>query len=265
MIDGDGFAHGGRPGNHVGTSAISVVVARLDGLNTQWLAAGDPRHYFCGTYLRTTVAIGDEIRRSGFEDGAWLERWDVAFAELYLEAVECWDRTGDAPGPWAIAFAAAADPGVQPLRHVLLGLNAHINFDLAPSIVSVMTPADFDDPTTVTSRRKDCRHVDDVLAARVPAEDRELARLEPPGSRTVLDRMLTPFNRLGTKRFLAESREKVWRNACRLDQARRIDPDAYDATLSELGNLARARVIDLRRPGQVLLRLARHGFGVELA
>jgi hypothetical protein len=254
--------------------AIADVVTRLERLNNRWLGTGDPRHYFCGTYLRTTIAVGEEINRSsgprhvgangGFEDGAWLERWDVAFAQLYLDAVEQWDRTGDAPGPWAIAFAAGNDPGVPPLRHVLLGLNAHINFDLAPSIVAVMSPADFDDAAVVMSRRRDCRHVDDVLAARVPAEDRELARVEPPGSRTVLDRMLTPFNRLGTRRFLAESREKVWRNACMLDQARREGPDVYEATVAELGALARARVLDLRRPGQVLLRLARHGFGIAL-
>ena len=35
--------------------------------------------------------------------------------------------------------------------------------------------------------------------------------------------------------------------------------------LAELEELSRARVADLRAPGQVILKLARRGFGVELA
>jgi hypothetical protein len=98
----------------------------------------------------------------------------------------------------------------------------------------------------------------------VRAEDRELAMVEPPGTRTLLDRLLTPFNTAGTKRFLAESRAKVWRNARLLDAARRQGDAAYQARLDELAASSAARVADLARPGQVILRLARHGFGVEL-
>ena len=40
----------------------------------------------------------------------------------------------------------------------------------------------------------------------VAAEDDEL------GSRSLLDRLLTPLNRLASKRFLREARRKVWHN-----------------------------------------------------
>lgn len=246
-------------------SPVEAVIDALTTLTDRFTEAGDARRWFAGTYLRTTVAVRDEIARGGFEDPAWVERWDLAFALLYADAVDDWDRTGTAPGPWRIAFEAAADPTVPPLRHVLLGLNAHINFDLAPSLLAVVTSDDFDDPALIASRRRDCRHIDDVLAARVPDEDRELARTEPPGSRTTLDRLLTPFNRMGTTRFLAESRRKVWRNAELLDQARRQGHAAQEARMGELARLSAARVADLRRPGQVLLRLAVRGFGVSLA
>ncbi len=32
--------------------------------------------------------MAEEIRRGGFADPGWVERWDIAFAELYLEALE---------------------------------------------------------------------------------------------------------------------------------------------------------------------------------
>ena len=46
--------------------------------------------------------------------------------------------------------------------------------------------------------------------------------------------------------------------------ARRTGPGALAARLAELEELSRARVADLRAPGQVILKLARRGFGVEL-
>ena len=208
--------------------------------------------------------MAEEIARGGFEDNPWLERWDVRFADLYLEAFDRFEATGRTVGPWQVAFEQAADPSVPPLRLVLLGMNAHINYDLAQALIAVIEPDEFDDPVLLASRGRDHEHIDAVLASRVRAEDKELERIEPPGSRTWLDRLLVPLNTLGTKKFLRESRRKVWHNARLLDAARRQGPDAYAARLVELERLSQARVVDLGRPGQVILRLARRGFGVEL-
>ena len=80
----------------------------------------------------------------------------------------------------------------------------------------------------------------------------------------LLDRALAPFNRAGSKRFLRESRQKVWHNTLELHQARLQGPDAYATRLAELELLSAARISDLVAPGQVLLRLAVAGFGVTL-
>jgi hypothetical protein len=95
----------------------------------------------------------------------------------------------------------------------------------------------------------------------VAAEDTELSAVS---RMTLLDRILRPLNRLGTKRFLAEAREKVWRNAVALDRARRSGPEPYALLLAELERLSAARLADLTAPGPVLLRLALRGFGVLL-
>jgi hypothetical protein len=57
----------------------------------------------------------------------------------------------------------------------------------------------------------------------------------------------------------------VWRNARALSLARRAGPDAYVTRLAELEGLCAARVADLVAPGQVILKLARKGFGVLLS
>src|SRR5215475_9917795 len=223
-------------------------------------SAGDQRQYFHATYQRTTIAVAEEIRRGGFADPEWVERWDVSFAGLYLDALEA-SRAGRRPSrPWDTAFSAPAD--LPALRHVLLGMNAHINFDLPQALLAVITDEQFGDAALLVRREADHQAIDRVLASRVGAEDDELTRLSGPPP--LLDRLLRPFNRLGTQRFLREARAKVWANAIALNRARRQGPEPYAALLAQLEELSAAKVTELQAPGQVLLKLAATGFGVRL-
>jgi hypothetical protein len=253
LHDGDGT----EPGS------IAALIARMQDILDSF-PPDDPRRHFHSVYLRTTEAVGQEIGSAelgGFLDPEWVERWDVAFASLYLDALDAWSRApATTPGPWAVAFRAPAErPDDPPLRHVLFGINAHVNYDLPQALLAVISDAQFDDPLVVGRRARDHEHIDAVLSSRVAAEDRSLE-----GKRTTLDVILTPLNRLGTKRFLKEARQKVWRNARALSAARRVGPDAYAARLKELEALCAARVADLVAPGQVILKLATRGFGVVL-
>ena len=239
---------------------IDELIARMAAMLEPLQADGDQRQHFHATYQRTTIAVAGEIKRGGFSDAEWVERWDVAFADLYLEALEASLAARRPARPWDIAFSAPAD--LPALRHVLLGMNAHINYDLPQSLLAVITDEQFDDAALLARRKADHQAIDDVLASRVAAEDDELTRISGPPP--LLDRLLRPFNQLGTKRFLREAREKVWANAIALSHARRQGPDAYAALLARLEELSAAKVTALQAPGQVLLKLAATGFGVRL-
>ncbi len=232
----------------------------LDRMRADLADLSGPQRFFHATYLRTTEAVADEIGRGGFADGDWVRRWDLAFANLYLDALDA-DRQGRSiPQPWRVAFDAARErPDLPPLQHVLLGLNAHINFDLPQSLIAVISPEDFDNPATLHRREADHQHVDAVLQARVGAEDAELGAVSRV---TLIDRLMRPANRAASRRFLGEARAKVWRNTHVLDRARR--DGTYPATLDALDQLCGDRVRDLLAPGPVLLKLARRGFGVVL-
>ena len=258
---------GGRPrvpGVQAGPGSIEELLERMRALLAPLEEKQDDRRHFLATYLRTTVAVHEDLKRGGFVDAAWVERWDVVFAGLYLDAIEQWNH-GERPAePWAVAFEAADDERVPPLRHVLLGMNAHVNYDLPQSLLATISDEEFADPAVLARRSEDHTHIDAILASRVDAEDKELQKVELPGDRTVLDKLLTPFNQAATKRFLTEARRKVWHNAKALAEARRSGPDALAARLAELEELSRVRVATLRVPGQVLMKLAIKGFGVQL-
>jgi len=245
------------------TAEIDGLIARMQRLLVPLEQAADPRRHFLATYLRTTRAVAQEIDRGGFADREWVERWDIVFAELYLDAVEQHTRGEQPSKPWATAFDAALDrPELPMLRHLLLGMNAHINYDLPQSLLAVIAEDEFDDAGLLAARAADHRHVDEVLVSRVDAEDRELRAAGVARSR--LDQLLTPLNKSGTKRFLQEARAKVWSNTRALNGARRAGPTAYATRLAELETLSAARVADLTAPGQVLIKLAVRGFGVRL-
>ena len=197
---------------------------------------GDGRLAFHDTYLRTTEAVAQALRDGVFADPGWVDRWDVAFARLYLDALDAARRGEPVPEPWAVAFGvAAAQPDLPAVRHVLLGMNAHINYDLPQALLAVISDAEFGDPQVRALREADHRRIDEVLAIRVGAEDAELQRLDPAA--TWQDRVLQPLNRVATRRFLRESRAKVWANALELSKARAAGPDSYAGRLAELEKL----------------------------
>jgi len=241
-------------------SPIDDVAARMQERLDHLPARLRHQAVFLSTYRRTTLAVGDAVRDGSFEDPDWVQRWDVDFAELYLSALdrEVADDSG-VPRPWRLAFGAAAD--LPPLRHVLLGINAHVNFDLPQALLAVISDADFADPSLVARRRRDHERIDAVLSSRVAAEGDELAG---PNGLSLFDRVMLPLNRLGSKRFLREARQKVWHNTLELRDARAAGPQQFAVRLAELEVLTAAKIVDLLRPGQVIVNLAVAGFGVTL-
>ncbi len=243
------------------SDTIDGVVARMRERLAPLERARDPARFFLATYLRTTQAVADAVDARRFEDPAWVEWWDVVFAELYLDALDAHRADpAAAPRPWRIAFGAP--PQAAPVLHVLLGMNAHINYDLPQSLVGVISPTQFGDRALLDRRERDHARIDGVLASRVAAEDGQLRLVSGP--RRVVDKAMTPLNRRMTLRFLKEARDKVWTNTQALHEARVAGDDCYRRRLAELEVLSSARVRDLTTPGPVLFRLGVRGFGVVL-
>jgi hypothetical protein len=240
---------------------VADLIRRMEQQLAELGAAGDPGRFFLGTYLRTTRAVSDAIDAGEFEDPGWVTRWDVVFADLYLDALAAHRRDpSSAPLTWRRAFAA--DPGLPPEAHVLLGMNAHINVDLPQALIAVIPPEDFADAEVCARRRRDHQRIDRVLAARVSAED--LVLEGAGGRRTSLDRLLAPVNRSAVRVFLREARRTVWANTAVLHRARDDGQACYERRVAELDAAGAARVAFLLRPGPVMLRLAVRGFGVSL-
>jgi hypothetical protein len=150
----------------VPTPEIDAVVARLDEVVG---AARDRRErlgFFAAMYRQVTIAVRQEVEAGGFDDDRRMERFVAMFAGRYLTALRLW-QAGEEPGrSWRNAFRTAERTDRLILQHVLLGMNAHINLDLAV-VAAAISPG-----PSIVELRDDFGRINDVLhRMMVPVQD----------------------------------------------------------------------------------------------
>jgi hypothetical protein len=117
--------------------------------------------YFPALYRKVTIAVKEGIAQGAFEDGERMERLDVIFANRYLEAADQWARGEPPTRSWRVAFEAAESWPPIVLQHLLLGINAHINLDLAIAAAQTAPGA------SLPALQKDFNQINALLAALV--------------------------------------------------------------------------------------------------
>src|SRR5690606_2599419 len=135
---------------------IDDAVAAMDRLLDRSLATHDPRGFFTCVYRAVTVRVRDGIRAGEFDDGERMERFDVEFARLYLDAVRDHGRGRPVPASWEVTFEAPPR-GTIALQHLLAGMNAHINLDLGIAAATVQQGR------PIADLRDDFERISDVL------------------------------------------------------------------------------------------------------
>ncbi|HKP72448.1 MAG TPA: DUF5995 family protein [Pyrinomonadaceae bacterium] len=116
---------------------IDEVIARLDEIIHEARRERSRLGYFTTLYRNVTVKVKEGIAAGLFENGERMGRFDVIFANRYLAAFESFKR-GERPSKcWLVSFEAAADWPPIIVQHLLLGINAHINFDLGVAAAEV--------------------------------------------------------------------------------------------------------------------------------
>ncbi|MBX3314075.1 MAG: hypothetical protein KF906_07125 [Actinobacteria bacterium] len=201
---------------------ITEALARMEGLLGQWEEHEDRRAVFLDCYARMTRAMCASLDDETFDDPAWVSELLDRFAVHYFDAVERWDAGGDdVPTPWGIAFEAAAAGDRSVLQLLLVGVNAHINYDLVLTLVELLDPVWGElDAELLASRRRDYDRVNDVIAATADeVQDMVVERHAP--RLDIVDTMFGRADEWMAVRLLSSWREDVWRHASSL-----LDGDA---------------------------------------
>ncbi len=118
-------------------NTIDDVILVLDKIIVESEIKGDPLGYFAVLYLRVTQKVKEEIEAGNFDDCARMEQLDVAFAKKYIDAYYDWQENKTVAQSWEKPFSFSKQYWPVVLQHLLLGMNAHINLDLAVAAAEV--------------------------------------------------------------------------------------------------------------------------------
>nr|WP_321237301.1 DUF5995 family protein [uncultured Psychroserpens sp.] len=153
---------------------IQQVLDTLDTIIDESMATNSRLGLFAYIYRRTTAEIASEIALGNFEDNARLEILDVAFANLYLDAYKAFKTNQEVSvsASWNFAFNQAENP-LSILQHIMLGMNAHINLDLAIATAATMSGED------LNAIENDFNKVNDILFQITNELQDRLSRVSP--------------------------------------------------------------------------------------
>jgi hypothetical protein len=174
----------------------------------------DTRAIFLGCYELMTRNMLAAIEAGEFQDPAWVSAWLDHFADYYFNALDAFDQDLDnLPQPWRYAFSAAREPGTLVLQNLLLGINAHINYDLILALSDMLAPDWSDLPEAKRQARYQDHCTVNALIARTTDEvqDKVVEFYSPIYN--LADVLLGPIDEWLVSRLINAWREQVWQMA----------------------------------------------------
>jgi hypothetical protein len=153
---------------------VDQVLALLAEIVAGARAAGSASGYFPALYRQVTLRVQRGIAQGFFDDGPRMERLDTVFANRYLAAFDTIRAGGEPSRCWQVAFRATRRDQVIILQDLLLGINAHINFDLGIATAEVGGGGG-----ALAALRGDYEKLNQILAELLPKAEAVIGRFSP--------------------------------------------------------------------------------------
>jgi hypothetical protein len=153
--------------------SIDEVLSQLTDVISESLKTNNRSGYFASLYYKVTAGVKEGIAKGVFEDGPRMERFDVIFANRYLDALNSWKSESSISGSWKIALDSTKKSSLLVLQHLLLGINAHINLDLGIAAVEAMRGL------PIEGIQKDFDVINTIIASLTYEVIQEISRISP--------------------------------------------------------------------------------------
>lgn len=158
----------------ISNQTIDDVINQMNKVIDRCIREKSKIGYFAVLYRDVTVQVKQKIQEGNyFEDNARMERLDVVFANRFLDAIhEYWQE--DKPSKsWMVAFETSKSKSPIILQHLLLGMNAHINLDLAIATAQV-APGD-----KLPKIENDFQKIMDLLSSMIDGVQERIEKVSP--------------------------------------------------------------------------------------
>jgi hypothetical protein len=180
--------------------------------------------YFNYLYKVITETVLSALGDGSFVQPEFLSVLDVEFAKRYFSALSAWgNRPLAAPRAWGVLLERGYRPDISAMQFAVAGVNAHINFDLAFSVVNTFTALgiDFDEGC-----RADYQYVNQIFHVRIPTlkdylENTFWARLDDLGGQ---------WDDWLEDRTVVMTRDRAWKLARRIWAVRHLPEEVARAS-----------------------------------
>ena len=191
---------------------IEEAIVRMEQAVAAMDARRDRRAVFLYAYLLITYNVRDRIRAGWFFDGEWLSRLAGKFAHLYFESLEAYDVGRPLPEAWRLTHDRVLRDRASVVENLALGINAHINYDLAFGIAeNILEHGDQVSEERLLRRKFDHDRVNEVLARSTDQIQRDVPR-RYRSVIPIIDILFGPFDEYVALAGLKAYRENVWSN-----------------------------------------------------
>jgi hypothetical protein len=220
------------------------ILVKMSDLLTTWEAANDRRSIFLSCYKMMTHNVVAAIRANEFEDTRWVATLMDNFAVFYFQALNAYENKPDSPPDvWRIAFIAAQTPHTHALVNLVLGVNAHINYDLVFALSELLADEwEQASPAQRQMRYRDHCRINAIISNTIDeVKDQVIDRYQPVIG--MVDKVFGPLDDFMTSLLISEWREEVWKHAIRLlDTA---ESDVRSEIVQQVHELSLARAQDI--------------------
>lgn len=223
------------------------TLARMDALLAEWKEDGDRRDVFLRCYRMMTANMHTAIGSHHFTDSVWVAQLLHRFADYYFDALTRWNADPtDAPPVWQRAHALARDNDDAVVQMLLLGVNAHINYDLVLTVDELLAGEWCRMlPHERAARHDDYCRVNAIIASTIDAVQDEILSPSLPLA-ALLDRVMGRLDEYLISRLITSWRDHTWESAIALVDA--PDADARTRIIGEVEHRA-LRMADSIAPG----------------
>jgi len=152
---------------------IDEILVELDQIILRARTEQSRLGYFATLYRNVTIKVKQGIAAGFFENGVRMEKLDVTFANRYLSALNAFRAGENLSQCWLVSFQTANKWAPIILQQLLIGMNAHINFDLGIAAQSVAPGSE------LPSLQTDFNRINDILGGMINKVRSDVEEVSP--------------------------------------------------------------------------------------
>lgn len=212
-----------------------ALIDRMERQASEWEQCEDLRCIFLRCYSLMSGNVLAAVRAQQFADCDWVANLMHHFAGYYFEPLARYDA-GETPVPavWQHAHDAAREEKAAAAQHLLAGVNAHINYDLALAMYDLLEPEWAElSPAGRYKRRDDHDAINVIIADTVNRVQDQVVEQHDPWM-DIIDRLGGELDEWLAAQMIRLWRDRVWERSRALLAAESADArEAIRADMEE--------------------------------